>query len=211
MQPQKRRASGEALALPPAQKSREKFAHMAGLQKARDDRTDESKHACSSTGSSGTNPRLEAISPEHLDMICNPAYHAFKAGLADFHENPSNEIIDRLHTIMLIDNSQNHTQIQRLFPELYAYIGRKELYGRLCLLFADVAHLNIPVCRSMMEFGMFDRLDYGNELTYSLVTSICDCNPEAWGVFRKSHLNDKNARNSKIQLLISQHMAHDSE
>ena len=174
---------------------------MAGLQKIKDDNKDGRKDDNKDDKSAS---REEIISPEHMDMICNPAYHAFKAGLADFHGNPCNEIIDRLHTIMLIDNSQNHTQIQRLIPELYPYISREELYDKLCLLFADIAHLNAPICGSMMEFGMFDKLDYGKELTYSLVVSICDCNPGAWSIFREGHLNDEIAKNSKIQLLISQ-------
>lgn len=170
---------------------------MAGLQKSKDDNEKDNKKI---------NPKLDVISQEHMDMICNPAYHAFKAGLEDFHKNPSNEIIDQLHTIMLIDNSQNHTQIQKLFPELYPYISREELYNKLCLLFADIAHLNIPICNSMMDFKMFDKLDYSNELTYNLVLSICDCNPEAWGIFKENHLNDENSKNSKIQLLINQNI-----
>lgn len=116
-------------------------------------------------------------------MICNPAYYAFKSGLEAFHKNPSNEVIDDLHTILLLDGSQRHTQILKLIPQLYPYIGRKGLYDKLCLLFSDVAHLNQTIQNSLMDFEIFKQLDYNNEITYCLVVSICDCNTQAWTVF----------------------------
>lgn len=149
-------------------------------------------------------PRQEIMDPKHFDMICNPAYHAFKSGLEAFHKNPSNEILDELHTILLLDGSQRHVQIQKLIPELYPYIARQELYDKLCLLFCDISHLNMDICDSMMAFRIFDKLDYENEISLALVLNMCDCNPTSWDVFSKHHLNDRMSSHQKIQLLIDQ-------
>ncbi|KAI5168340.1 hypothetical protein PAEPH01_0053 [Pancytospora epiphaga] len=145
------------------------------------------------------------MDPKHFDMICNPAYHAFKDGLAAFHENPSNEIIDQLHLILLLDNSQQHTQIQLLIPQLYPYITREDLYDKLILVFSDIAHLNKAICTSMLSFGIFDKLDFSKEVSFGLVLNICDANVEAWAVFCDKHMgNGEIASHPKIQLLVSQ-------
>lgn len=150
--------------------------------------------------------RAVEMDPRHLDMICNPAYHAFKDGLKAFHENPSCEIIDQLHTILLLDNSQHHSQIQKLIPELYPYIERADLYDKLVLLFSDISHLNNVICASMLEFGIFGRLDFDREITFSLVLSMCDANAPAWAVFSSIHMGDSRVvSHPKIQLLASQH------
>lgn len=149
-------------------------------------------------------PKQEIMDPAHFDMICNPAYHAFKAGLEAFHKSPSNEILDDLHTILLMDNSQRHAQIQRLIPELYPYISRPELYSKLCLLFCDISHLNREICDSMMAFQMFDKLNYDSEASLSLVLSICDCNPAAWAIFAGRKVDSRILAHQKIQLLVSQ-------
>lgn len=174
---------------------------MAGTAPARTERKDKADDRSS----------IE-MDPGHLDMICNPAYHAFKAGLKAFHESPSNEIIGQLHTILLLDGSQQHAQIQRLVPELYPYITRAELYDRLALLFSDISHLNGAICDTMLEFGIFDKLDFDREISFSLVLNLCDANTAAWAMFSKSHMqNSRVASHPKIRLLAGQYKQGNAE
>ncbi|KAI4290783.1 hypothetical protein PAPHI01_0057 [Pancytospora philotis] len=141
------------------------------------------------------------IKPSHMDMICNPAYHAFMAALEDFHARQTNDIIDSMHLILLIDNSTQHSKIQKLIPQLYPYIERPELYRKLVLLFGDIAHLNKPISDSMLEFNIFEHLDYEDEMAYGLVLGICEGNPDAWVLFREKHLTSSMAGNKHIKFL----------
>lgn len=150
-------------------------------------------------------PSTGDIEPKHMDIICNPAYHAFKAGLEAFHASPTNEILGHLHTILLIDGSQRHAKIQMLIPELYPYIARSELYDALCLLLSDISHLNLPISGSLVEFGIFEKLNYTREASFGLVLSICDCNPAAWQSFVSCQPDEKTMGHPKIQLLVQQY------
>lgn len=150
--------------------------------------------------------KYEEMPLKHFDMICNPAYHAFKAGLEAFHQAPSVGIIDELHTILLIDNSQKHKQIQCLLTELYPYILRPELYEALLLLFSDVAHLNFDICDTMLEFDIFGKLDYSKANSFTLVLNICDGNRKAWDVFASTYLTEEMKSDSKVKLLIGQNV-----
>lgn len=142
----------------------------------------------------------ETISDSHLDMICNPAYRAFKEAVAALHKNPSLQIIEDIHTILLIDGSQQHTRILKLLPEIFPYIEKTEFYDAVALILCDCSHLNRQVCDDLIKFDIFDKLDYFKPISYNLVLSICDSNRDAWEVFRP-HLKGKET-NPKIQILI---------
>lgn len=148
---------------------------------------------------------MQPMDPKHFDMVCNPAFYAFKAAIADFHKNPSNDMIERLHEILLLDNSQQHERIQKLIAELYPYIDRPELADKLLFLFCDISHLNAPITDSLLKFGIFDHIDYSNSMARNLILSMCDGNPEAWSVFQQKYLTDELAEDSKIKILIEQY------
>lgn len=149
-------------------------------------------------------PTIDGIDPEHIKMICNPAYYAFKDALKVFHETPSNEIIEEMHTILLMDGSQGNSQILRMLPELFPYFSQPEFYEKLCLLFSDVSHLNKPISDSLLKFEIFSKLDYEKDITFSLVLSICDCNEGAWQIFKTGYLTESIQSHPKIRMLVSQ-------
>ena len=95
---------------------------------------------------------LENMSLEHFNIICNPAFYALKKALESLKESPSIEIIKDIHDIMLIDNSQKHSGIQKIIPEIYPYIFNEEFYDAVCLLICDISHLNQEITDSLLDF-----------------------------------------------------------
>jgi len=144
--------------------------------------------------------RLE-MSYEEMDLVCNPAYHAFKAGLEEFKKSNSVETLHDLHTILLIDHSQHHRQIQGLLPDLYQYFSVPEHYDVLCLIFSDISHLNDAVSESLVSYGIFGKLDYTKEISFSLVVSLCDSNPRNLDAFKDMDLERKIKEHPKLACL----------
>lgn len=146
---------------------------------------------------------IEMMDASHFDMICNPAYHAFKDALVALHLNPSIQIIEDIHLILLIDNSLQQTRILKIFPEIFKYIEIPEFYESMILLLCDASHLNQQVCDDLLDFGIFEKLNYSNTISFSLILNICDSNKKAWDVFKNSYLNGFE-NNPKIKMLIEQ-------
>ncbi|KAI5150660.1 hypothetical protein ENBRE01_1628 [Enteropsectra breve] len=145
------------------------------------------------------------LSQECMNLICNPAFAALRRTLDELKANPCGELVDEVHLIMLVDNSQKNVLILDILPEIYPYIAYPALYDKICLLLADVAHLNSTVISSLLAFDIFSYLDYSKNITFGLILSICDNNKEAWDLFRAQHYKEEYGSNDKIQMLENQY------
>lgn len=153
----------------------------------------------------GNKRGLSPIPERHYNMICNPALYAFGAGIESMHQNPVLETVQQLHTILLVDSAQHNPGIQALMPELLRYLKNEDLYTALCLLFGDAAHLNPPVVKLLLEHGIYSLLDYSRKISFSVVLNMCDCNQEAWSVFRETHMRDKYRDDPNIRILVGRY------
>lgn len=142
---------------------------------------------------------LEHIDPRHVDMIVNPAYHAFKKTLEEFEKTPTNELLEEFQKIMLIDGSLRNYQILELLPKIYPYIKNTQLYHNVCLLLCEVVHFNEYIQESLLVFGIFDYLDYDQDISYYFILSMCDCNSKITELFKNKYMNEKIKNNHIIK------------
>lgn len=146
--------------------------------------------------------KFDEIDPKHIDIFVNPALHAFKTTLGKFKESPSKSLLDEIHLILLMDGAQDNYQILELLPSLYPYIKEPEFYHTLCVIFSDISHLNKPIQNSLLNFNIFDYLDFNKDISFNLILSICDCNREATELFKTKYMSEKTADHPIIKKLL---------
>lgn len=162
-------------------------------------------HEISHTNTSG----LEMISEEHFKMLCNPSAQAFQAALEDFlcetKIQKKKEIIGQMHTILLIDGAQYNQKIQENIVKIFPCIENPELYQDICILLSDVSHFNTPIQKSLISFGIFDKLDFSKNISFSVVLSLCDDDEANWKIFKDRFLTEEMKNNSILKILLEKY------
>lgn len=148
-----------------------------------------------------TQPGL--MSREAFAAFANPAFTAFVESMKELEKNPTADNLANVHMAMLIDGAQQDSKIIALLPHLYKYLDHPSLYFDLSVLLSDISHLNANIVNSMLEYGIFDHLDYEKDISFSLVFAICDSNPTAWNIWSEKYLGTGLENNKQIQQLIN--------
>lgn len=144
----------------------------------------------------------EKIPDRDFDVMCNPAVHALKQALEEFAREPTSDLIEQMHMILLMDGAQYQTKVQNMLKEVFPLLERGEFYEKVCLLLSDVSHCNPRVVDSLLSFDMFSKLDYSKDISFSLVFNMCDGNVEAWRTFRERHLKPGFEENKYVKMLM---------
>lgn len=152
---------------------------------------------------------LEMISEEHFKMLCNPAAQAFQAALDDLLNESEiqkkREILSQMHTILLIDGAQYNPNIQENISKIFPCIENEELYQDVCLLLSDITHLNRPIQESLISFGIFEKLDFTKNISFSVVLSLCDDNEANWKKFKEGFLTKEMEDNVILKILLEKY------
>lgn len=158
---------------------------------------------------------IEAMSEQSFFALCNPSVVAFKDGLAELNRLVSEnsmkdtileqfEVIDQIHMILLMGNEQLNMKIIEMLPELYSFLSNSELYDRICTVLSDISHMNSNVIRSLINYNIFEKLDYSRKSSFSLVFNICDKNKDGWNSFQ-SFMKPEFKHNQYITILNEQY------
>jgi hypothetical protein len=113
------------------------------------------------------------------------------------------QIIDQIHMLLLMGNEQFNSKIIEILPSFYSFLNYKNFYLKICLILSDISHLNEKVVDSLLNYQIFEKLDFTEKVSFSLIFSICDQNRLAWQSFKEC-LVPEYRENEYIKILLEQ-------
>lgn len=144
------------------------------------------------------------ISETEFEKIANSSYIAFSECLDMLDKNHDVDIVEKIHTVLLSNDSQNSSRVLSLLPRLLQFLSHKDLYDAIVLVLCDISHLNAKSSKVLLDNQIFDRLDLTKNVSFSFIFSICDENKEAWSIFT-SKFDISNFANENITRLVTQY------